>query len=72
MTGPGVDVWGNPTTVNIVNNVQYGPASELLQMTYFGSTETRQHNTRLQMTHLTIPGQFNISYNFASVVRQTD
>ena len=25
MTGPGADIWGNPATVNIVNNVQYGP-----------------------------------------------
>ena len=66
MTGPGVDIWGNPTTVNIVNNVQYGPACEMLQMSYFGATETRQYNNRLQMTHLTVPGQLNISYNFAS------
>ena len=66
MTGPGVDGWGNPATVNIVNNVQYGPANEMLQMSYFGSTETRQYNTRLQMTHLTVPGQLNISYNFAA------
>jgi YD repeat-containing protein len=66
MTGPGVDFMGNPATVNIVNNVQYGPASELLQINYFGSTETRQYNTRLQMTHLTVPGQLNISYNFAA------
>ena len=36
----------------------------MLQMSYFGSTETRQYNTRLQMTHLTVPGQLNISYNF--------
>ena len=77
MTGPGVDNWGNPATVNIVNNVQYGPASEMLQMSYFGSTETRQYNTRLQMTHLTVPGQLNISYNFPSannsqIASQTD
>jgi hypothetical protein len=52
--------------VNIVNGVQYGPASELLQMSYFGSAETRQYNTRLQMTPLTVPGQLNISYNFAT------
>ncbi len=37
MTGPGVDFMGSPATVNIVNNVQYGPASELLQMSYFGA-----------------------------------
>jgi RHS repeat-associated protein len=66
MTGPGVDGWGNPATVNIVNSVQYGPASELLQVSYFGSTETRHYNNRLQMTHLTVPGQLNISYNFAT------
>src|SRR5258708_27271817 len=30
MTGPGVDWWGNPATVNIVNSVQYGPANEPL------------------------------------------
>src|SRR5216684_8570493 len=72
MTGPGAGV-----TVSIVNNVQYGPASELLQMSYFGATETRQYNTRLQMTHLTVPGQLNISYNFAAqnngqIASQTD
>jgi YD repeat-containing protein len=66
MTGPGVDGWGNPATVNIVNNVQYGPASEMLQMSYFGSTETRQCNNRSQMTHLTVPGQLNVSYNFVA------
>jgi RHS repeat-associated protein len=66
MTGPGVDNWGNPASVNIVNGVQYGPASEMLQMSYFGATETRQYNTRLQMTRLTVPAQINISYNFAS------
>src|SRR5260370_33746325 len=52
MTGPGADIWGNPATVNIVNNVQYGPATEILQMSYFGATETRHYNTRLQLTHL--------------------
>ena len=77
MTGPGVDGWGNPATVNIVNNVQFGPANELQQMSYFGSTATLQYNTRLQMTHLTVPGQLNISYNFASsnngqIASQTD
>ncbi len=66
MTGPGVDFMGSPATVSIVNGVQYGPASELLQMNYFGATETRQYNSRSQMTHLTVPGQLNISYNFAS------
>ena len=77
MTGPGADIWGNPATVNIVNNVQYGASNEMLQMSYFGATETRQYNARLQMTHLTVPGQLNISYNFASsnngqIASQTD
>jgi RHS repeat-associated protein len=49
-----------------INKIQYGPANGLQQMTYFGSTETRQYNNRLQMTHLTMPGQLNISYNFAA------
>src|SRR6202171_3877010 len=77
MTGPGVDGWGNRATVNIVNGVEYGPASEMLQMSYCGATETRQYNTRMQMTHLTVPGQLNMSYIFAAqnngqIASQTD
>jgi RHS repeat-associated protein len=48
----------------VVSNVQYGPASELLQMTMTGiGTETRQYNNRLQLVHLSIPGQ-DLAYAF--------
>ena len=54
----------------VVNNVSYGPANELLSMSYgavLGNmTETRQYNSMLQLTRLTIPGQIDVQYNFGS------
>jgi RHS repeat-associated protein len=52
------------TNSAVVSNVQYGPANELLQMTMTGiGTETRQYNNRLQLVHLSIPGQ-DLAYTF--------
>src|SRR5712692_243036 len=57
----------NDQNSNIVaNNVQYGPANQLLQISYQGVNETRQYNAMLQMTRLSIPGQLDITYNFPS------
>ena len=38
------------TPVTWVNNVQYGLSSELLQISYAGTSETRTYNSRLQLT----------------------
>jgi hypothetical protein len=38
----------------VVNGLDYGPANELKAITYFGSSEARQYNPMLQLTHLTI------------------
>jgi RHS repeat-associated protein len=55
------------TSASIVSGVQYGPANELLQMTYIGgATETRQYNSMLQLTNITGLGQ-NITYTFPPV-----
>jgi RHS repeat-associated protein len=49
----------------VVSNVQYGPSNELLQLTMAGvGTETRQYNSRLQLTNLTIPAQISLTYTF--------
>ena len=37
----------------LVNGIAYGPAGELLTMSYLEYNETRQYNSRLQMTRLT-------------------
>jgi RHS repeat-associated protein len=36
----------------LVSNITYGPAGELLTMSYLGYNETRQYNARLQLTRL--------------------
>ena len=62
----------------VVNGVSYGPASELLSMSYLGYNETRQYNSMLQLTRLTIPGQIDVQYNFTGggnngkIASQTD
>ena len=69
------------TPLSWVNNVQYGPASELKQMTYslaaayaddakdlysIGSvTETQVYNSRLQLTSLTA-GTFSAQYQYSA------
>ena len=55
------DNMGRPQRMNsygtyVVDNVQYGPANELLQMDWLGHTETRTYNNRLQLTRLRVTG----------------
>jgi RHS repeat-associated protein len=67
------------TNAAVVNNVQYGPANELLQMTMAGiGTETRQYNSGLQLTHISLP-QLNLTYTYdtsghndGKIISQTD
>jgi YD repeat-containing protein len=49
----------------LVSNVQYGAASQMLQMTYSGITETRQYNNMFQLTQLTA-GSVNMQYNYTA------
>jgi RHS repeat-associated protein len=64
----------------LVSSVAYGPANEMLSMSYNGGTETRTYNSMLQLTQLvnTTPGQnLNITYTFPSgnagkITSQTD
>ena len=48
----------------IASNAQYNAASQLLSLSYAGTTETRTYNSMLQVTNITIPGQLNMTYNF--------
>lgn len=41
---------------DMVNNVTYGPAGQLLTLSWMNYTETRQYNNLLQMTRLTAAG----------------
>ena len=55
------DNMGRPQRMNsygtyVVDNVQYGPGNELLQMDWLGHTETRTYNNRLQLTRLRVTG----------------
>jgi hypothetical protein len=49
----------------VVSGVNYAPANELKNITYFGVNESRTYNSMLQMTRLTA-GQVDISYTFPS------
>jgi len=66
-----------PTPVTWVNNVQYGPADELRQISYqsagytddelsgYGlNTETRTYNSRLQLTNINLP-TFSAEYRYS-------
>src|SRR5260370_22624858 len=54
------------SNVQVVNNVQYGPANELLSMTMpSAGTETRTYNSMLQLTSISGMGQ-NVTYTFPS------
>src|SRR5258706_7658613 len=48
---------------SVVSGATYGPANELLQMTYNGGTETRVNNSMLQLTSISGLGQ-NVMYTF--------
>jgi RHS repeat-associated protein len=49
-----------------VSGVTYNAANQYLTVNYFGANETRTYNSMNQMTHLSIPGSLDISYNFVS------
>ena len=53
-----------------VSGVQYGGscalANQLSSMSYFGATESRCYNTRMQLTNVTVAGQINTTYNYPS------
>ena len=53
-----------------VSGVQYGGscalANQLSSMSYFGVTESRCYNTQMQLTNVTVAGQFNMTYNYPS------
>ncbi len=66
------------SNIAVVNNVQYGPANELLSMNMpSAGTETRTYNSMLQLTGISGMGQ-NVTYTFPSatnngkIVSQTD
>ena len=49
----------------------YGPAGELLNLSYFGVSETRTYNSLLQLTRMTAnpggwPNQMDMQYNYSS------
>ncbi len=50
--------------VDWVSNVQYGTAGEMTQMTYGGSTETRQYNVRGQLTRMTWAGSPGVDLEY--------
>ncbi len=50
--------------VDWVSNVQYGAGGEMTQMTYGGSTETRQYNVRGQLTRLTWAGSPGVDLEY--------
>ena len=53
-----------------VSGVQYGGscalANQLSSMSYFGVTESRCYNTRMQLTNVTVAGQLNTTYTYPS------
>ena len=81
MARPITMVDDSQSPVNWVTNVQYGAANELKQMDYriatgmvsngklgYGGyyTESRQYNSRMQMTRLTIPGALDMEYRYSA------
>jgi RHS repeat-associated protein len=54
-----------------VSGVQYGGSScalanEMVSMSFFGVTESRCYNTRMQLTNVTVGGHINMTYNYPS------
>ncbi len=53
-----------------VSSVQYGGscalANQLSSMSFFGVTESRCYNTRMQLTNVTVAGQLNTTYTYPS------
>lgn len=56
-----------PSPVTWVQNATYGPAGEMTQIVYglYGGSESRQYNSRLQLTRLTAPG-IDLQYSYAA------
>ena len=52
--------WGT----NTLTTASYGPASELTSLSYYGYSETFSYNSLLQLTRQTVPGVFDMQYNF--------
>jgi len=42
----------------------YGPAGQMLTLSYGAGTETRQYNSLLQLTSQSVPGYLNMTYNY--------
>jgi len=63
----GFDASARPSTMQDINSVtqvsglSYGPSNELLGITYYGLSETRTYNSRLQLTAITAPA-FSVQY----------
>lgn len=47
-----------------VSGVSYNAANQMLGVTYFGATETRQYNSLLQLTQLSVTGSASLSYAY--------
>jgi RHS repeat-associated protein len=47
-----------------VSGVSYNAANQLLGITYFGAAETRQYNSLLQLTQLSVTGSASLSYTY--------
>ena len=45
---------------------QYGPANEVLGLTYYGASETRAYNGLLQMTRQTVAGAMDMQYVYTA------
>jgi RHS repeat-associated protein len=44
----------------------YGPAGQMLTLSYGAGTETRQYNSLLQLTSQSVPGYLNMTYNYSA------
>ena len=44
----------------------YGPAGQLLNLSYFGVSETRTYNSLLQLTRMTATGLMDMQYNYSA------
>jgi RHS repeat-associated protein len=44
----------------------YGPAGQMLTLSYGAGTETRTYNSLLQLTNQSVPGYLNMTYNYSA------
>src|SRR5262249_51272404 len=47
-------------------SASYGPAGEMLSLSYGGMTETRTYNSLLQLTSQYVPGYMNMTYYYSA------